>query len=390
MKVVLLVSELEDYTISFANGLARHVTVILAVPRRSYAGLTSWIDPAVDLRLLDWPRHRSLRNLAFLPQLIRLVRAERPDVIHLLSHNALWLNLALPFWRGMPVITTVHDIEVHPGDAETRILPVWSTNRIVRQSGDIVVHGPDLRRAALQRFRRPASSVHVLSHPAITRYRDLARTEGLVRRTGDGSFRVLMFGRIYAYKGLAHLLTAEAILAGRIPGLRITIAGRGDDPAALAGLMGDMRRYDLRNRFIPDAEVAQLFLDADLVVLPYVEASQSGVLHLAAAFGKPVVATDTGELGRTLRDHGMGLVVPAADPAALAGAIEQMAGDPDLRNRCAAQALFWAQGPNAPERVGADAAALYRHVLHRKDLNRRDPHREDPNREERSIPNDPA
>lgn len=60
MKALLLVSELEDYTISFASGVAQHLDVVLAVPRRRYAHLASSIDPAVDLHLLDWPRHRSV------------------------------------------------------------------------------------------------------------------------------------------------------------------------------------------------------------------------------------------------------------------------------------------------------------------------------------------
>lgn len=108
MKALLLVSELEDYTISFASGVAQHLNVVLAVPRRRYAHLASSIDPAVDLHLLDWPRHRSLSNPWFLYQLTRLIRRERPNLIHLLSNSTLWLNLAVPFWRPIPLVTTIH------------------------------------------------------------------------------------------------------------------------------------------------------------------------------------------------------------------------------------------------------------------------------------------
>ena len=61
--------------------------------------------------------------------------------------------------------------------------------------------------------------------------------------------------------------------------------------------MGDRRFLEIRNRVIPDVETAQVFTDADIVVLPYVEASQSGVLAMAQAFAKPVIVTDVGELG---------------------------------------------------------------------------------------------
>lgn len=363
MKVLLLVSELEDYTIAFANGLVRHIAVVLVVPKRNYAGLVAWLDPAIELHLMDWPRHRSLRNPAFLLRLLRVVRRAKPDIIHLLSNNALWLNFVMPFWRRMALITTVHDVTVHPGDAETLRLPQWATDLIVRQSDDIVVHGTALQAAAALRFARLQTQIHVLPHPAITRYCDLAQRKGLQPTPSDGQFRVLMFGRIFAYKGLAHLIEAEALLLNRLPHLQVTIAGRGDSPLGFGYLMGDRQRYDLRHRFIPDAEVAQLFLDTDLVVLPYTEASQSGVLNVAAAFGKPVVATDVGELGASVKAHGLGMVVPPANPEALAQAIVQIAETPELRHRYARQAKAWAHQVTAPDRVGAQAQALYAQVL---------------------------
>jgi glycosyltransferase involved in cell wall biosynthesis len=363
MKALMLVSELEDYTISFANGVARSLPVTVAVPRRRYEGLADFFDPSVDLRLLDWPRHRSPSNPRFVAELVRLARRERPSVVHLLSNNTLWLNLALPLLGRAPIVTTVHDVDVHPGDSETAALPRWATDLVVRQSDDIVVHGAGLRRAAIARFRKSADRVHVLPHPSIGRYAQLARRQGLVRQSRG--FTVLMFGRIYAYKGLLHLLEAEALLGGRIPDLRLVIAGRGDDPRSHGAAMGDPRRYDIRNRFIEDAEVAQLFIDADVVALPYVEASQSGVLNVAAAFGKPVVVTDVGELRATVEPNRLGLVVPPGNPSALAEALAQLAADPGLARDLGNRALAWAEGPNAPEAVGAEAASLYARILAR-------------------------
>lgn len=365
-KVLMLVTELEDYTIAFANGLARHVQVVLAVPRRQYARLAEWIDPAIDLRLMDWPRHRSPANLRLLVSLTRLVRQEKPDVIHLLSNNTLWLNLAAPFWKPVPLITTVHDISVHPGDADTGVMPGWSTSLIVRQSDRLVVHGQQLRHLAVQRFQMPPERVHVLSHPAILRYAEQARRDGLARRPLGTGLNILLFGRIFAYKGLENLIEAEALLKDRLADLRVVIAGRGDDPWAARARMGDPDRYDIRHRFIEDSEVSQLFLDADVIVLPYIEASQSGVLHLAAAFGKPTIVTDVGELRATVETHGLGLVVPPDDSAALADAIEMLAQQPDLRAAHGARALEWAAGAGAPATVGAVAVGIYNSALRKR------------------------
>lgn len=363
MKVLMLVSELEDYAISFANGVARHVPVVLAVPRRRYAHLAQCFDPSVDLRLLDWPRHRALSNPLFLLNLTRLVRQEAPSVVHLLSNSTLWLNFAAPFWRPIPLVTTIHDVELHPGDTDTRVLPTWATELIVRQSSHVVVHGEGLKRMAMERYLKSSDRVHILSHPAIHRYADLARKENLQRREDDGTTRVLMFGRIFAYKGLEQLILAEALLKDRLPTLRITVAGRGDDPWSLRRLMGIPDHYDIRNHFIDDLEVAQLFIDTDIVVLPYTEASQSGVLNLAAAFGKPVIVTDVGELRASVEPTGVGLIVPPRDPQSLANAIVALARDGELRTQLGKNALAWAMGPNAPREVGAQAASIYRKVV---------------------------
>lgn len=361
LKVMLLVTDLEDYTIAFANGLAQHANVLLAVPRRQYEALATWIDPMVDLRLLDWPRHRSPANLRLLGQLWWLARREKPDVIHLLSNNSLWLNLLAPLWRDRPLVATVHDVTLHPGDRDTARLPAWGPRLMARQSSHLVVHGKGLQARARDAFGKYAGTVHVLPHPAMPRYADLAQHKGLSRRT-DGTFRVLMFGRIFAYKGLNLLIEAERLLPD-MQDLRVVIAGRGDDPANMTDRMGDPAKYDIRHRFIPDREVAQLFLDADVVVLPYVEASQSGVLHIAGTFGKPVIATDVGELGPVVRDHHLGLVVPPKDAGALAEAIRRLAADPALRGKLGSAARAFAEGDNSPTAVGARADRLYRAIL---------------------------
>src|SRR5262249_55076199 len=73
--------------------------------------------------------------------------------------------------------------------------------------------------------------------------------------------------------------------------------------------------------YIPDEEVEALFKAADVVVLPYRSATQSGVTHAAYALGVPVITTDVGGLSETVRPDHTGLVVPPEDPQALADAI---------------------------------------------------------------------
>jgi glycosyltransferase involved in cell wall biosynthesis len=99
-------------------------------------------------------------------------------------------------------------------------------------------------------------------------------------------------------------------------------------------------------------------------VLPYVEASQSGVIALALAMGKPMVATDVGDFAEATGGPApCALLVPPADPAALAEAIARLHADPALRVRLSLGARTRAKGPLSPERIGARAAELYGAVL---------------------------
>ena len=112
------------------------------------------------------------------------------------------------------------------------------------------------------------------------------------------------------------------------------VAGRSDVETAQALATATSQFFDVRDRFISDDEAAQLFIDADLLVLPYIEASQSGVLAIACTFGLPVVASNVGALGAMVAESGMGIVVPPHDRTTLAKAITRILQDQELYKTC--------------------------------------------------------
>ena len=133
---------------------------------------------------------------------------------------------------------------------------------------------------------------------------------------------VLFFGYVRAYKGLDTLLEAwPAVRAKRAATL--VVAGEFYEDEApyrrLAAAAGDSVR--LLSRYVPDDEVEALFKAADVAVLPYRSATQTGVTHVAYALGLPVITTNVGGLAETVMPGDTGLVVPPEDPAALAHAI---------------------------------------------------------------------
>jgi len=107
----------------------------------------------------------------------------------------------------------------------------------------------------------------------------------------------------------------------------VTLVAAGEfyeDPApyrALAVAAGGAPGVRLMEGYLADDEVEALFKAADVVVLPYRSATQSGVTHVAYALGVPVIITDVGGLGETVEAERTGLVVPPGDPSALADAV---------------------------------------------------------------------
>jgi alpha-maltose-1-phosphate synthase len=104
----------------------------------------------------------------------------------------------------------------------------------------------------------------------------------------------------------------------------------GDGPGAL---------FDWRTGFVPYEETASLFAEASVVVLPYRDASQSGVVPMAFANGRPVIVTDVGALTEVVRDGENGVVAAAVSPEAVAEAIVRAFSEPGLLARLAEGAV---------------------------------------------------
>jgi glycosyltransferase involved in cell wall biosynthesis len=362
LRVALIGTAPADYCLELADILAESCDVLLCMSDRFVGMSTLRQTPKFKFAWFAVPRHRQLRSISYLMNLRRVIRNWQPDLVHFLMENHVWLNI-LPLLLGpLPIITTVHDIEHHPGDYSSRRIPRLLINSLVRQSNCIIVHGPGLRDGLLKQRRISKERVFVVPHPPITYYAKLAKHLGY-RKPQDGLFRVLFFGRIYEYKGLRYLIEAAPLISAAAPKVRIIIAGTGADMGQYRTLIRDPTNFDIRNRFIPDEEAAHLFTEADLLVLPYIEASQSGVLANAIGFGLPVVATEVGELSAVVRETGMGLTVPPADSSALARAISSIAKDARLYEELTANARSAAAHTYSRRAILAQTLTAYQAVF---------------------------
>lgn len=258
------------------------------------------------------PKHalaQSLKPWSHLDVLHKL-RVTRPDVVHILNGHGYPWALTIAAFCSAPIITTLHDPSPHPGNKVDAVAFHTGKFTLARSAG-IHIHNEMFRGELQGRFT--GRQIFVIRHPSFaSRYLRHARLG--VARTRS----VLFFGRIEYYKGIEVLLRAAQLLP---PDVTLTVAGAGalsETEKRLAASLGP--RLTLLNRFIEDHEAAALLQQAGTLALPYLQATQSSLPLISAAFGLPVVASAVGTFIMEVPQLG-GVLVPPGEPQALAEAL---------------------------------------------------------------------
>jgi glycosyltransferase involved in cell wall biosynthesis len=252
--------------------------------------------------------------------LVRRIRALRPDLAVCAQPGPLDLLMAVALrWLSIPFIVVVHDADAHPGDGF--FMQMWLQRALCRQADAVAAltaHVGD--RLLGQKLAGPPGRPLIrLRHPPM-QYTFVPR-----HNSGPGTFRLLSFGRLLPYKGL-DLLADSLKLLGSRPELHVRVVGSGPESAELSVLRG-LPGVTVENRWVPEAEVGALFSWADAVVLPYREASQSGVAAVALAANRYVIATNVGGLKEQLHSEPLAILCePNAD--SLADGLRRVLDDP--------------------------------------------------------------
>ena len=350
MRVSLLAFALGEHTSMLAAALAEHADVTLAIPPDG----APVAIPGVRMRYFDRPRLRDpLGQVRVCAALRRDIHRDAPDVLHL-QQGHLWFNALLPTLR-VPLALTVHDPRNHPGDAPSRKTPQWVMDFGFRRAGRLMVHGAHVKRELVEKCAIAEDIVDILPPPL---------TEPLPQEFGAPPCdppTVLFFGRIWPYKGLDVLLRAQPLVSREVPDATFVIAGGGEEVARYG--VRDCGRFHVINRWISNAERAELFRAATVVALPYVEASQSAVIPTAYGHARPVVATRVGGLPEVVHEGETGLLVAPRDERALADALIRVLRDPVLRRTLSAGARRYAERELSPARVARETIASYERLL---------------------------
>jgi glycosyltransferase involved in cell wall biosynthesis len=369
-------ADVELYTSRFAHG---PVAAAAGYERReTFYRAAAHVDNARVRRAVKFAEH--------VPDMLRYHRAARSaDLVHFQ-----WLTVQhldghlLPAKRSRsarrPLILTAHDILPREARRGQRA----AQRRLYDHFDAVVVHSEHGRKRLIEELGVDSSRVHVIPHGAFEHLAadrsdgpGMGRTGETRGRTGETPRRavpaerdspvapplqtdkavVLCFGLMRPYKGIDLLLEAwngiEEAELWIVGAPRMDIA-----PLRTAAPPG----VHFLPRFVGDAELPAYFRRADLVVLPYREIDQSGVLFTALAFAKPLLLSDVGgfpEIAAT----GAARTVPAGDAAALHMALRELLGDPTALAGMAERARALAAGPASWAAIGRQTLKLYEDLL---------------------------
>lgn len=184
---------------------------------------------------------------------------------------------------------------------------------------------------------RPDADFAVIQHPLYSHFGEKPDREEAVRKLNleSGRRNILFFGLIRTYKGLDILLNA---FAGLSEEYQLIIAGEPygsfDKYQQIIDSLPNKDKVHLWLKYIKDSEVKDYFSAADLAVLPYRSATQSGISSVSYHFEVPMIVTDVGGLKETIGDRGTGIVSPDGSPEAIRAEIERYFSDPKIKENC--------------------------------------------------------
>lgn len=265
----------------------------------------------------------SLFNLANFISLKNAVSQFSPDVIYYPFFH-LWLPLISKWFKRKPQVYTSHDPVLHSG--ENGVVYSYLQTLLLKRSKRVIILSSSFKEQLIKKGIEQ-DRIDVIPHGIFDYYGNL---KAVKRQSHEP--RILFFGRLVKYKGLDVLLESFSLIEKEIPNVKLRIVCNGDiKPYTRALKLSD--GIELIHAWVPDHEVAQHFIESDILVCPYKDASQSGAIPVAYALKIPVVATKVGGLVEQVEDGVTGLLVPTNDPISLSVSCVTLLKNSELRKK---------------------------------------------------------
>lgn len=305
----------------------------------------AWLPKSFPAPVLAAQRALLYRRRSLARQALLTSRQFDVTCLHHLNRFSDWYYLdRIP--KRIARVSFVHDVHAHEPRVPA-LLEYALHKRTYDGAGEIIVYHECLRQILRRDFAIPSDRVHVLRHPL------RPPTPGCCPPKFADRLCALFFGTFRANKGLECLLAAASILRKEPIAIHIAGQGRTDLEALVAQAARELPNVTCEIGRVSNERMKELLSKSHLVVLPYTRmSSQSGVLADAYSYALPLIVTDVGALGHTVREDNTGMVVPPGSPSELAAALRSLAAEPVLIHGFS-KAIHVAAGEYSYDKVGA-------------------------------------
>lgn len=357
MRIAILSFHYSEYALSIAKALAESHKVLLLLDRKNVANEVGCIKDTNDklnILLLD---HLTFRNPGCIKNVMTIacaVRQFQPDVVHCQEIFRDYLALAIPFLYSYPCVLTIHDHKPHSGIDSCLGFRKRIYRYFLRRLADaVIVHGDVIKRETEALMPWLRGKVHSVPHGVLG-------MPSIELQDNWEQGLLLFFGRINKYKGLPYLVEAVELLKSWGISVRVLIAGTGPDLIPLYEQLRQDPVFTLMDEFIPFDRIPELFQRANIVVLPYTDATQSGVAAFALNYGRPIVASDVGSLREMVRHGDNGLLVPPCNSVQLAKSLASILTNREEANRMARNSFILGRSEFSWKRLAESTISVYK------------------------------
>lgn len=284
------------------------------------------------IKFCPFSENKIIRNISsgrYLGLVLCFAEEHQIKQVHFISQDVI-LHGHLAKFKKLNLYYTVHDLVPHQAKLNPfqRLKHYYFRVRkdqcLIRTIQNLVTNSQHQKRALEELYPNKNILWHAMPSlvtPAIRSGR------AFIKELQNQDGYVLFFGKIEYYKGLENLYHAF-LKDPALKNKKLVIAGSGKI------YFTRQREYEENviwiNRFIAEQEIAHLFTNASLLVLPYLNATQSAVSSLAYHYGLPVIASDIPGLRETIQHQQTGILYPPHEQGSLANAITNTLNDPHL------------------------------------------------------------
>ena len=328
-------------TYPFRGGIAHHTTLLYRALRKKHATkfyafkrqYPRWLFPGrtdVDSSGIVIEEDSAEYILdSFNPlswwNVFRKIKANEPDLVIFPWWVSFWTpqfwtitSLVRQFTRSK-ILFICHNVVAH----ESKFLDELCTRLVLKKGNYFIVHSKE----DLKNLKKilPEANVKKVFHPVydVFKFEKISKENAQQQLGVEGNI-LLFFGFVRPYKGLKYLIEAMPLILERVKVTLLVVGECWDDQEHYmrrAEELGIDTHVKVIDTYVPNEDVETYFVACDVVVLPYISGTGSGVAQIAFSFDRPIIATNVGCLPEIVESGKTGFIVKAASPDEIADAV---------------------------------------------------------------------